>query len=84
MRRVQFFFGIQNKPANIPILGNITLFRFLKKIEQATINENTDIIENHYTDTKVPCLTLSIFLIAFHYSHFLSTKGHMLEKKNIS
>ena len=38
--------------------------------------ENTDILEYQTTDVKLPCLPLSMMLIAFLTSHSLHTKGH--------
>ena len=66
----------KTNPTNpdITILGNKKLLRyFLQKFNNITINENTDLLENSTPETKVPCLPLSMILIAFHISHFLHT-----------
>ena len=62
--------------ADITILRNKTFLRYLRKINNTSINENTDILEYQTTDLKVPCLSLSMMLIAFHTFHSLHTKGH--------
>ena len=66
------------------ILGNKTLMRYFRKFNKTTINENTDILEYQTTDIKVPCLPLSMMLIAFHTSHSLHTKGHSGAEKKFS
>ena len=69
---------------NITILGNITLLRYFRKLNNTTINENTDILEYRTPDFKVPCLPLSMMLIAFNTSHTLHTKGHSGAEKTYS
>ena len=45
-------------------LGNKTLLKYFQKINNTAINENTDLSENHTSETKVPCLPISMI------SHF--------------
>ena len=40
------------------------------------MNENTDVVEYQTFDSKVPCLPLSMMLIAFNISYTQNTKGH--------
>ena len=60
--------------ADTTILGNKTLLRYFRKLKNTTLNENTDILEYETLDFKVPCLPLSMMLIAFHTSHTLNSK----------
>ena len=69
--------------ADTTILGNKTLLRYFRKLNNTTINENTDILENNTPDSKVPCLPLSMMFIAFNISHIQNTKGHSRSEKNI-
>ena len=69
--------------ADTTILGNKTFLRYFRKFNNTSINENTDILDYQTSDIKVPCLPLSMMLIAFHTSHSLHTKGHSeAEKKH--
>ena len=43
---------IKHEKADITSLGNKELSRFFRKTSNATTDEKTDILENHYTDTK--------------------------------
>ena len=70
--------------ADTTILGNKTLLRYFRKVNNTTINENTDILEYQTADFKVPCLPLSMMLIAFNSSHTLNTKGHSGSEKTYS
>ena len=70
--------------ADITILGNKTLLRYFQKINNTTINENTDLLEYHLNDSKVPCLPLSMILIACNISHTQNTKGHSGSEKTYS
>ena len=69
--------------ADATILGNKTLLRYFRKFNDTSINENTDSLEYQSPDIKVPCLPLSMMLIAFHTSHCLPTKGYSGAEKNI-
>ena len=51
---------------------------------QTTINENTDLLEYQLNDSTVPCLPLSMILIAFNISHTQNTKGHSGSEKTYS
>ena len=46
-----------------------------------TINENKNLLEYQTPETKVPCLPLSMILLAIHISHSLNTKRHLGSKK---
>ena len=70
--------------ADITILGKKTLLRYFRKFNNTSINKNTDILEYQTSDIKVPCLPLSMMLIAFHTSHSLHTKGHSGADKTYS
>ena len=48
------------------------------------MNENTDLLEYQLDDSKVPCLPLSMMLIAFNISHTHNTKGHSGSEKTYS
>ena len=48
------------------------------------MNENTDPLEYQKHDFKVPCLPLSMILIAFNTSNTLNTKGHSGSEKTYS
>ena len=67
--------------ADTTILGNKTLLRYFRNVKNTTINENTDLLEYQSNDSKVPCLPLSMILIAFHTSHTQNTKGHSGSEK---
>ena len=54
------------------------------KFNNTTINENTDLLEYQLNDSKVPCLPLSMILIAFNISHTQNTKGHSGSEKTYS
>ena len=41
--------------ADVTILGNITLLRMFRKINNTTFNEKTDFLEYQTPETKVPC-----------------------------
>ena len=70
--------------ADITILGNKTLLRYFRKLNNTYINENTNILEYQTPELKLPCLPLSLMILAFHISHSLNTKGHAgSEKKNL-
>ena len=65
------------------MLGNKTLLRYFRKINNTTINENTKLLEYQLNDFKVHCLPLSTILIAFNISHTQNTKGHSGSEKII-
>ena len=85
VRQLESWHKYRTKPlkADTTILGNKTLLRYFRKFNNTTINENTDILEYQTADFKVPCLPLSMMLIAFHTSHSSHTKGHSGTEKNI-
>ena len=51
--------------ADTTILGNKNLLRYFRKINDTSINENTDILEYQTPDIKVTCLPLSMMLTVF-------------------
>ena len=61
--------------ADTTVLGNKILLRYSRNINKTTINEKTEILEYRTPDFKVPCLPLSMTLIAFNTSNTLYTKG---------
>ena len=85
IRQVKSWHKNKTKPmkADTIIQGNKTLLRYFRKFNDTSINENTDILEYQTHDIKVPCLPLSMMLVAFHTSYSLHTKGHSGAEKNI-
>ena len=61
-----------------------TLLRCFRKFNNTSINENTNILEYQTSEFKVPCLPLSLVLIAFHTSHSLNPKGQAGSEKKYS
>ena len=86
IRQLKSWYKYKTKPLKVDttILGSKTLLRYFRKFNNTTINENIDILEYQTTDIKVPCLPLSMMLIAFHTSHSLHTKGHSGAEKTYS
>ena len=70
--------------ADTTILGNKTLLRYFRKYTNTTFNEITDLLDYQTTNFKVPCLPLSMMLIAFNISHTQHTKGHSVSEKTYS
>ena len=85
IRQLKSWHKYKTKPAkaDTTILGNKTLLRYFKKFNN-TINENTDLLEYNTSDSKKPCLRLSMMLIAFNISHTQKTKGHSGSEKTYS
>ena len=85
-RQLKSWHKYKTKPlrADTTILGNKTLLRYFRKFNNTSINETTDILECQTSDIKVPCLPLSLMLIAFHTSHSLHTKKHSRAEKTYS
>ena len=85
IKKLKSWHKFKTKPidADITILGNKTL-RYFRKFINTSISENTNILEYHTSDIKVPSLPLSVMLIAFHTSHSLHTKGHSGSEKTFS
>ena len=77
-------YKIKPAKAETTILGDKTLLRYFRKFNNTTINENTDLLEYQLDDSKVPCLPLSMILIAFNISHTQNTKGHSGSEKTYS
>ena len=86
IRQLKSWHKYKTKPAkaDTTILGNETLLRCFRKFNNTTINEITDLLEHQLDDTKVPCLPLSMILIAFNISHTQKTKGHSGSEKTRS
>ena len=86
IRQLKSWHKYKKKPAkaDATILGNKTLLRYLRKFNNTTTNESTDLVEYQTTDFKVPCLPLSMMLIAFNISHTQNTKGHSGSEKTYS
>ena len=85
IRQLKSWHKYKTKPlkADTTILGNKTLLRYFRNFNDTSINENMDILEYQLPDIKVPCLPLSMMLIAFHTSHSLHTKGHPGAEKTL-
>ena len=86
IRQLKSWHKYKTKPvkANTTILGNKTLLRYFRKFNNTTINENTDLLEYQLNVSTVPCLPLSMILIAFNISHTQNTKGHSGSEKTYS
>ena len=86
IRQLKSWHKYRTKPAkaDTTILGNEILLRYFRKFNNTIINENTDLLEYQTPDSKVPCLPLSMILIAFNISHTQNTKGHSGSEKTYS
>ena len=86
IRQLKSWHKYKTKPvkADTKILGNKTLLRYFTKINNTTINENTDLLEYQLNYSKVPCLLLSMIRTAFNISHTQNTKGHSGSEKTYS
>ena len=78
IRQLKSWHKYKTRPnkADTTILPNKTHLRYFRKFNNTTLKENPDILEYQTPDFKVPCLALSMMLIAFNTSHTLHTKGH--------
>ena len=85
-RQLKSWHKYKTKPtkADTTIIGNKTLLRYFRKYNNTTINEITDLLEYQTPDFKVPCLSLSMMLIAFNISHSQHTKVHPGSEKTYS
>ena len=83
IRQLKSWHKYKTKPSKTDktILGNKTILRYFRKFNNTTINENTDLLEYQSSDSKVPCLPLSMMWIAFNISHTKNTKGHSGSEK---
>ena len=86
IRQLRSWHKYKTKPvkADTTILGNKTLLRFFRKFNNTTINKNTDLLEYQLNESAVPCLPLSMILIAFNISHTQNIKGHSGSEKTYS
>ena len=86
IRQLKSWHKYKTKPvkADSTILGNKTLLRYFRKFNNTTINETTDLLEYNLNESKVPCLPLSMILIAFNISHTQNIKGHSGSEKTYS
>ena len=86
IRQLKSWHKYKTKPvkADTTILGKKIILRYFQKINNTTINENTDLLEYQFNDSTVPCLPLSMILIAFNISHTQNTKGHSGSEKTYS
>ena len=55
-----------------------------ENLNNTTINENTDLLEYKLNESIVPCLPLSMILIAFNISHTQNIIGHSGSEKTYS
>ena len=86
IRQLKSWHKYKTKPtkADRTILGIKTLLRYFRKYNNTTINEIIDLLKYQTPDYKVPCLPLSMMLIAFNISHTQHTRGHSGSKKTYS
>ena len=86
IRQLKSWHNYKTKPvrADTTILGNKTLLRYFRNFNNTTNNENTDLLEYQLNDSKIPCLPLSMILMAFNISHTQNTKGHSGSEKKHS
>ena len=86
IRQLKSWHKYKTKPikADSTILGNKTLLRYFRKFNNTTINENTDLLEYNLNESTVPCLPISMILIAFNISHTQNIKGHSGSEKTYS
>ena len=86
IRQLKSWHKYKTKPikADSTILGNKTLLRYFRKFNNTTINETTDLLEYNLNESTVPCLPLSMILIAFNISHTQNIKGHSGSEKTYS
>ena len=86
IKQLKSWHKYKTKPvkSDTTILGNKTLLRYFRKFNNTTINENTDLLEYQLNNSTVPCLPLSMILIAFNISHTQNTKGHSRSEKTYS
>ena len=86
IRQLKSWHKYKTKPnkADSTILGNKTLLRYFRKFNYTTINETTDLLEYNLNESIVPCLPLSMILIAFNISHTQNIKGHSGSEKTYS
>ena len=83
IRQLKSWHKYKTKPvkADTTILGNKTLLRYFRKFNNTTINERTDLLEYKLNESTVPCLPLSMILIAFNISQTL--KDTLDQRKHI-
>ena len=86
IRQLKSWHKYKTKPvkADTTILGNKTLLRYFRKFNNTTIIENTDRLEYQLNESTVPCLPLSLILIAFNILHTQNIKGHSESEKTYS
>ena len=82
IRQLKSWHKYKTKPvkADTTILGNKLLLRYFRKFNNTTINVNTDLLEYQINESTVPCLPLSMILIAFNISHTQNIKGHSIRE----
>ena len=83
IRQLKSWHKYKTKP-DTTILGNKTLLRYFRKFNNTIINENTDLLEYQLNESTVPCLPLSMILIAFNISHTQNIKRHSGSEKTYS
>ena len=86
IRQLKSWHKYKTKPvkADTTILRNKTILRYFRKFNNTIINENTDLLEYQLNESTVPCLPLSMILIAFNISHTQNIKGHSGSEKTYS
>ena len=66
---------------DITILEKNILLRYFRNFNISTINENSDKLDHHVTDTNLLCLPLNLNLVPFQTTHFLKTEGFIGSEK---
>ena len=74
--QLKFWHKYKTQPikAKITILRNKSLLRFFRKLNKTTRYETTDILEQQYQDTKVPCLPLNLIKNRISYKRTCSIR----------
>ena len=85
IRQLKSWHKYKTKPvkADTTISGNKTLLRYFRKFNNTTINENTDLLEYQLNESTVPCLPLSMILIALTFHIHKTLKDTLDQRKHI-
>ena len=86
IRQLKSWHKYKTKPikADSTILGNKTLLRYFRKFNNTTITKIQTFLEYNLNESTVPCLPISMILIAFNISHTQNIKGHSGSEKTYS
>ena len=85
IRQLKSWHKYKTKPtkADTTQLGNKTLLRYFRKHNHTIISQTTDLLEYQTPDFEVPCLPLSMMLIAFDISIRNIQKDTQDQKRHI-